>query len=409
MCTGNWVGCALRTFGIFDMSDNPQRSKKIDALIEWMANGARPAANAVDIIEGICTRLLDAGVPIDRFGLFIWTLHPNLTGRRFIWKTGGGVDRFDAPSQIFTTEIYTENPLPHVIERKEPIRRHLEDPDCPEDYIIVGELREQGFTDYLAQPLIYINGDTHVCTWSSASPGGFSTEDLTVLERVRGPLARLTEAYMLRLDATYLLSTYVGRNSGAHILDGKVHRGDGDEIEAVILFADLKGFTQLSNSVSGGALVHLLNDTFDCLVPAVMDHGGEILKFMGDGFFAIFPTSEALPPHTQIRAANSAVHAGCDALNAADFGNKLGVRTAIHHGRFHYGNIGGGDRLDFTAIGPDVNLTARLVAAATELNCDNVLSEAAAAILPEPCERVGTISLKGFGQDQTVWKVRDVT
>lgn len=384
---------------------SPQQTK-VDALIEWMVDGARSAGNAIGIIEGVCTSLVDAGVAIDRFGLFIWTLHPNLTGRRFLWKAGEGVDRVDAPLQLFTTEIYTNNPLPHVIERKETIRRHLEDPDCPEDYIIIGELREQGFTDYLAQPLIYLNGDTHVCTWSSASPGGFSERDLNILERVRGPLARLTESYMLRLDATYLLSTYVGRNSGAQILDGKIHRGDGGEIDAVILFADLKGFTQLSNSVSGDALVKLLNNTFDCLAPSVMDQGGEILKFMGDGFFAIFPTRENMPPDAQVKAAIAAVQEGWQALDTASFDHKLGVRTAIHYGRFHYGNIGGGDRLDFTAIGPDVNLTARLLTAATELDSDHVLSDAAAAILPELCEQIGTASLKGFGEDQSVWKVR---
>ncbi|WP_299664179.1 adenylate/guanylate cyclase domain-containing protein [uncultured Ruegeria sp.] len=378
---------------------------KVDALIEWMIDGARSAANAVDIIEGICSRLLDAGVAVDRFGLFIWTLHPNLKGRRFLWKAGEGVDRVDAPSQLFTTAIYTDNPLPHVIERQTTIRRHLEDPNCLEDYIIVGELREQGFTDYLAQPLIYLNGDTHVCTWSCATSGGFSKRDLAILERVRGPLARLTETYMLRLDATYLLSTYVGRNSGAQILEGKVHRGDGGEIEAVILFTDLKGFTRLSNSVSGEALVRLLNDTFDCLAPSVMAHGGEILKFMGDGFFAIFPTCKDSPPEVQIKAAIAAVQQGWSSLTEAEFDHKLGVRTAIHHGRFHYGNIGGGDRLDFTAIGPDVNLTARLVTAATELDCDNVLSEVAAAFLPELCEKVGNVSLKGFGEDQAVWQV----
>lgn len=386
-------------------SEANQQQNKVDALIEWMVDGARPAGNAVEIIEGICTRLLEADVPIDRFGLFIWTLHPNLMGRRFLWKAGAGVDRVDAPSQLFTTAVYTDNPLPHVIERQQSIRRHLEDPNCPQDYIIVGELREQGFTDYLAQPLIYLNGDTHVCTWSSATPGGFSERDLAVLNRVRGPLARLTETYMLRLDATYLLSTYVGRNSGAQILDGKVHRGDGSTIDAVILFADLKGFTHLSNSVSGDALVRLLNDSFDCLVPSVMDHGGEILKFMGDGFFAIFPTNSDLTPSTQITAAITAVREGLASLTNANFQHKLGVRTAIHHGRFLYGNIGGGDRLDFTAIGPDVNLTARLLSAATELNCDHVLSETAAAFLPKLCEPVGTVSLKGFGEDQTVWQV----
>ncbi len=388
------------------LSLNPEQQKKIDALIDWMVNGARPAANAVDIIEGICSRLLDAGVAVDRFGLFIWTLHPNLTGRRFIWKSGEGVDRVDAPMQLFSTEIYTDNPLPRVIETKQTIRRHLEDPDCPDDYIIVGELREQGFTDYLAQPLIYINGDAHVCTWSCAAPGGFSDSDLAILEKVRGPLARLTEAYMLRLDAANLLSTYVGRNSGVQILEGQVHRGDGNEIEAVILFADLKNFTQLSNSVFGDALVRLLNDTFDCLVPPVMNHGGEILKFMGDGFFAIFPTGDDLLPAAQVMAAMAAVTDGRHLLSEAEFDHKLGVRTAIHHGRFHYGNIGGGDRLDFTAIGPDVNLAARLLTAATELDHDDVLSETAAALLPGSCEQIGVVPLKGYEENQTVWRTR---
>lgn len=378
------------------------RQDRIDALVRWMVDGARPVANAIDIIEGICTRLIDAGVPIERFGLFIWTLHPNLTGRRFIWKVEGGVDRVDAPLGLFSTAIYTSNPLPDVIERQKDVRRHLEDPNCPEDYIIVGELREQGFTDYLAQPLIYTNGDTHVCTWSCTAPGGFTEADLTALERVRAPLARLTETYMLRLDAANLLSTYVGRNSGHQILDGKIHRGDGEEVTAVILFADIKDFTTLSNTIGGEELVKLLNDTFDSLVPPVMDRGGEILKFMGDGFLAIFPTTPD-EAGAQIRSATDAIRAGRQALAQAKMKHRIGFRTAIHHGRFHYGNIGGADRLDFTAIGPDINLTARLLSAATELDCDDVMSEFAATYTVG-CETVGTVTLQGFSEPQTVWR-----
>ena len=380
----------------------PSSHTKIDGLLEWMIDGARPAANARDIIVGICTRLQDAGVPVDRFGLFIWTLHPNLTGRRFIWKGGKEIDRVDAPMGLFSTEIYTSNPLPHVIERQETIRRHLEDPDCPQDYIIVEELREQGFTDYVAQPLIYINGDTHVATWSCATPGGFSGRDLGILERVRAPLARLTETYMLRLDAANLLSTYVGRNSGHQILDGKVHRGDGTEISAVILFVDLKNFTALSNSVPGEQLVQLLNQSFDCLVPPVMARGGEILKFMGDGFFAIFPTPTTADLPKQVNAAMEALAEGRTALDAAEIDQKAEFRTALHHGSFHYGNIGGGDRLDFTAIGPAVNLTARLLGAASDLGVDDVMSENVAPHCRGSRE-IGEVTLKGFDEPVPVW------
>jgi adenylate cyclase len=380
------------------------RDEKIDALINWMISGAPPHANAKGIIAEICARLLDIGLPVDRFGLFIWTLHPNLQGRRFLWKRDPGeVTVADAPMGMFSTEIYTSNPLPHVIESRQMVRRHLEDPECPDDYIIVGELREQGFTDYVVFPLVYINGETHACTWSCATPGGFSEFDLEILDRIKSPLARLTEAYMLRLDAANLLSTYVGRNSGGQILDGKVHRGDGTQISAVILFSDLKGFTELSNRVDGQTLVQLLNDTFDCLVPPVAAHGGEILKFMGDGFFAIFPTRDGVDIAGRVRAAMQATREGRAALSGADIANKVDFRTAIHHGTFHYGNVGGADRLDFTAIGPPVNLAARLLSAATEFDRDDVLSTQAAEHVSDQCERAGEIMLKGFAEPQTVW------
>jgi len=153
----------------------------------------------------------------------------------------------------------------------------------------VEELREQGFTDYLALPLIFTTGETNACTWSSACKGGFSEQDLDILKRINAPLASLTETYLLRLNAASFLSAYVGRNSERHILDGKVHRGDGEQITAVILFVDLKDFTVLSNETDGPELVGLLNGTFDRMVPPVVARGGEVLKFMGMDFSRYFP------------------------------------------------------------------------------------------------------------------------
>ena len=291
-----------------------------------------------------------------------------------------------------------------MVEKQVTIRRHLERPDCPEDYIIVGELREQGFTDYLAQPLIFTTGETNVCTWSSAQKGGFSDDDLEILRRVNPPLARLTETYMLRLNSAVLLSTYVGRNSGTLIRDGKVHRGDGEEITAVILFVDLKNFTQLSNEKAGPELVALLNDIFDQLVPPVTARGGEILKFMGDGFFAIFPYEDETGLATATGAAMDAVTEGLEALADNPVSDSVSFRTALHCGTFHYGNIGGGDRLDFTAIGPPVNYTARLLSVATDLDCDNVISGELAHYAQERCEVAGSAELKGFEGEQTIWR-----
>ena len=237
----------------------------------------------------LCTGLVAAGVPIDRFALFIYTLHPNRIGWRYTWTPEKGVVRSEGPIGLFSTEQYTANPLPTVIAKQISIRRKLADPSCPHDFIIVDELIADGFTDYLVQPIIYTTGETNAASWSSKADGGFSDEAALVLERINHPLARITEAFLLRANAASVLSAYVGRNGGHQVLNGKIHRGDGEEIEASILFTDIAGFTELSNAMAGPEVVAMLNDAFDLMVPAVERHGGEILKFLGDGFFAIFP------------------------------------------------------------------------------------------------------------------------
>jgi len=374
----------------------------IDKLIEWMVNGARPSANARDIVVGICTRLHDAGVPVDRFILFVYTLHPNLMGRRFRWQPGEEVDMAEAPVSTTSSFEYQNNPLPHVLEKQTSIRRKLYDKNCPQDYPIVEQLRGEGLTDYLIQPLVFTTGETHACSWSTKQQGGFDDEMIAVLERVAAPLARLSETYMLRLNAATLLSTYVGRNVGERILNGAVHRGDGEEISAVILFVDIKNFTSLSNSIQSSSLLNLLNDTFDALVPPIEEAGGEILKFMGDGFFAIFPFDGE---GDVMRAGNNAIYA----INAGrkniemlapDLHNSY--RSALHFGSFHYGNIGGANRLDFTAIGPCVNFAARLLSAGTELNADQVISGELARKLGISFI-VGQVSMKGFDGSQDVY------
>ncbi|WP_136657651.1 adenylate/guanylate cyclase domain-containing protein [Nitratireductor sp. XY-223] len=380
------------------------RFSTVAELTDWMIDGARPSADAREIVTGICDGLVGLDVAVDRFMLFIYTLHPNLQGSRFRWIKGEGVDIAHAKMGTFSQEVYTSNPLPRVVEQQETIRRHLEREDCPDDYIIVGELREQGFTDYIALPLIFTTGETHACTWSSAQEGGFSDRDLDILKRINAPLARLTETYMVRLNAAVLLSTYVGRNSGTLIRDGKVHRGDGEEITAVILFVDLKNFTRLSNEIAGSELVSLLNDTFDHLVPSVTSRGGEVLKFMGDGFFAIFPYSDEKGLAEMAAAAMDAVDEGAEALSKDALGDSVSFRAALHCGTFHYGNIGGADRLDFTAIGPPVNYTARLLSAATGLGCDKVASSDIASRAPGRCDNAGSAELKGFTGEQTIWR-----
>ncbi|WP_197435152.1 adenylate/guanylate cyclase domain-containing protein [Nitratireductor arenosus] len=375
----------------------------IDDLNRWMIDGARPSADARIIIDRFCRDLVTAGVPIDRFALFINTLHPNVAGRRFTWTPQAGVDLREGGLGLFVMEEYVNNPLPRVTRTQEPLRRRLTDPASLTEFIILGELASEGFTDYIAHPLIFTTGETHSATFSTKAADGFSDDMLMAVEAVRRPLTRLVEAYLLRLNAASILSAYVGRNSGGQVLAGKVHRGDGEEIEAAILFTDLIGFTALSNRHSGPQIVTLLNDVFDIIVPPVEERGGEILKFLGDGFFAIFPYGGQEELSRAVKAASEAVLDSEEKLAGSTVGKTAGFRSAIHAGRFHYGNIGGANRLDFTAIGRPVNYAARLLSAADALSARRVASAETAQHLCQPSRLAGEMPFKGFEGHQKIF------
>lgn len=262
--------------------------QKIDVLFEWMLDGARPSADAREIVSGICERLVEAGVPLKRFALFIYTLHPNLLGRRLRWTPDAGVEQTDADLGAFDGAEYRDNPLPTVIATRREVRRRLCDPDCPDDFLILGQFRKEGVTDYLVQPLVFTTGESHAATWATSAKDGFDDSAIAAFGKIRKPLARLTETYMLRLNASNLLSAYVGRDGGHKILSGQVHRGDLEEINAAIVFADLVGFTAFSNNEPADAVLDRLNQFHDAFVPHIVDHDGELLKFMGDGVLATF-------------------------------------------------------------------------------------------------------------------------
>ncbi|BCH35358.1 adenylate cyclase [Mesorhizobium sp. L-8-10] len=379
----------------------------IDALIAWMIDGAPPSrgetARPGSRIDDICRRLVAAGVPIGRFALFVNLLHPNIEGRRIAWTAEDGVTITDGPIGVSSTVEYTRNPLPKVISEQVSIRRRLNDPDALSEFMILSELRDEGFTDYMAMPLVFTDGEIHAATFSTKAPQGFSLEAIAAIELIRRPLARLAETYVLRINAASILSAYVGRNSGDQILGGSIHRGDGEEIEAAILFTDLIGFTELSNTMSGPEIVTMLNDAFDIVVPPVEKHGGEVLKFLGDGFFAIFPYNGKTTRADAVKAASETILEGETLLAASPHAGKIAFRSALHAGSFHYGNIGGANRLDFTAIGGPINYAARLLDAAAVLDLRHVVSEEIATNLCVDAKLAATVEFKGFEGPQKLF------
>jgi adenylate cyclase len=328
-------------------------------------------------------------------------------GRRFLWRRGEGVLVTEAQYDIVATDTYGRSPVPVVFKRGETIRRRLADPTCPSDYDILDEMRAEGVTDYLIQPLPFTNGEVKAVSWTTKRPDGFTDDQIGALEAIRLPLARLAEVYALRRIAATLLGTYVGRNAGERILQGRIRRGDIERIDAVILLSDLRDFTTSSNRLSGETVIALLNAYFDGLVPALEAHGGEVLKFMGDGLLAIFPVKGdpaaacrgALAAAAEARAALTEANAERSARDEPE----LRYGLALHLGEVLYGNIGSAGRLDFTTIGPAVNLTARLETLTRDLGRDLVASSAFARHCPEALHSLGTFHLRGFQAPQEVF------
>ena len=378
----------------------------VEATVAWLVDGARTALRSQDVLAELCARLIAAGLPLWRVAVFVQTLHPLTIGRSFVWKPNEEVEVFEAPHALASDAGFLTSPVLRVKTTGEAIRRRLAAPDCPLDFPILAELREEAVTDYLAFPLRFTNAEIHVATFTTRRPGGFSAEQSTALEALVAPLARVAEVRALRATAVSLLNAYVGRDAGERILAGRIRRGDSETIRAVIWLSDMRGFTKRADTMPPAALIELLNVFFDNLVPAIEAEGGEVLKFMGDGLLAIFRIADdaeiGVVRARALRAARQA-ESNIAALRAAEGGHDLRFGLALHVGEALYGNIGAGARLDFTCIGPAVNMAARLEKIAARLGRTVVASAAFAEGLAEDFVALGDFELAGFRQPQTVY------
>src|SRR6201986_1072046 len=261
----------------------------IRQVLEWLAGGALSGPNTEDVRAELCQRLLAAVVPLCRGAVFVTTLHPDVMGRRFLWQAESGVTVSNAFHSLVDQDEYRKSPFTTVYETREPLRRRFADPDCPADFEVLQDLRAQGATDYVAFPLVFTDSSIHVATWSTRQPGGFTDKQFADLTSVIAPLARVAEIGALRRPSENLMDTYVGPQTGGGTMAGKTRRGYAEAIRAAIWLSDMRGFTSVSERLPPQALIDRLNLYFGCQVPAVLGHGGEVLKFVGDGLLAIFP------------------------------------------------------------------------------------------------------------------------
>ena len=378
------------------------KTSRLTGLRHWLVAGAPGTQSYDEIVGEIGARLRAAGIPADQFGTYKTMVHPELPGRLDAWSPKSGSRRVLLTSDNLSSELWVGTPAEVCsTSGREVVYTLGADPqfDQRSDQ---KRLELRGYTQIVNLPLH--SAYTPVCnaaSFSTKAPGGFSDEMLDAFRDLQAAISRVTEAFILHDSTIEVLSTYVGRDAGARVLAGNIVRGDTEVIPAVLLFTDLVGFTSLSNNSDPAETVKLLNRHFTTLDAAVRSQGGEILKFIGDGALSIFPTpDDRAARRAAAVAAISAVEDARDATASNANTQNLKFRAALHLGDVHYGNIGSPNRLDFTVVGPAVNLAARMLETGSHLREDTVCSAEFARLVDLSPRPLGAFDLKGFDAPQ---------
>lgn len=389
----------------------------------WLLSEAWEAATTPELVARLGRKLVEEQVPLMRLALIVRTLHPQLLGNAYRWHRGSETsNQTEVPYEALTSSAYLNSPLVPIFDGVGGIRRRLEGDNPVLDFPILRDLQADGATDYVAMPLPFSNGQANALTLTTDEPGGFSTRDLGHIYEILPLLSRLFEVHALRQMSRSLLDTYLGAYTGDRVLNGRVKRGDGEDINAVIWFCDLRDSTEMAEKLSRAEYLNVLNSFFECTASSVLERGGEVLKFIGDAVLAIFPIDDENPLPgclncTPVSAACfRAIEAAKDssrrleALNgerAARGEAALRFALSIHKGKVTYGNIGVDQRLDFTVIGPAANEAVRIGNICKHLDQQILFSAEIASHLCSGAVSLGRHSLRGVRNDREIFTLEN--
>lgn len=363
------------------MNNDRSAPQLYDGLTRWLLEQGLKELDLSELVRGLGQRLVASGNPIHRIAIGGMILHPVFGALDVTWDAQSDVVRNEKfPRSGFKSAEFQNAPFFYSTVNKLPFERyHLEEGDLPRSFPIFEKLRAQGVTDYLVAFHSFghdgkalwadLPSVTHsvVISFSTRRIGGFDAHEIEYLRALTLPLSFCLKADVVRELSQTVLDTYLGTYSGSKVLDGLVERGDGNLIDCVLWYCDLRDSTALADKMPVEEFLGMMNDYFECTAGAVLDHGGEVLKFIGDAVIAIFPyEDDSRPLANMVRAA---VATAREALSRVERHNanlqgtdrptiRFGI--SMHIGSLMYGNIGTDRRLDFSVIGPAANEVVRL-------------------------------------------------
>jgi adenylate cyclase len=387
-----------------ELTEQGGRPLAMSEIIDWLVGDECHEHDDAMLAAELGRRLRATGLPLDHLGLYFRTLHPEIRGRTIGWAPDEPVQIYDRQHGVELPAAFLNNPVRRVLETQEPLIlrvNHLN--DAAWTHIDIFEGRE--LVEFVILPLRNADGSANAVSFATTHNSGFSVTERAAFARITPALRNVCELHTLRSAEQALLDTYVGALTARRILMGHIRRGEVETLEAAFMLCDLRGFTELSNRLPSQRVLQLLDAYFDCVVPAINETGGEVIKFMGDAVLAFFLREDAA----------SACAAGLQgALSALQRLQQLAISDAelhagiaLHHGKVSYGNIGYGHRLDFTLIGPDVNFVSRLQGVCSITGQSLLMSERFAGLLdPSLVMALGPHPLKGFAEPAELYTLR---
>lgn len=381
----------------------------IDQLIDHLLDRALLSPVTPADFKEACLRLQKAGLSLLRANMSWTTLHPTIEALSMIWWK-------DRPFDDLTPFLHTEedsqdwlnSPGYYVVNNQiERLGIKLDQNPLPYSFSMLTDLKEAGGTHYIIRLFKFSEPGEHthqkdgmILSFLSDRIGGFTPEEVSVLQRVERYLAIALKVVLRERIAINTLSAYLGQKAASRVLSGSIRLGDGAPIPAAIWYSDLRNSTVLGDSLPGPELLQCLNDYFSATAGAVMDHGGEVLRFVGDAVLAIFPCEDQ-PLKSACDKATLAARDSMIRLNSINDQRRqqnklpLAFGLGLHTGDLMFGNIGIPERMDFSVTGPEANETARIESMTKELSRPILASRDFAQHSPDNWVSLGEYPLRG--------------
>jgi adenylate cyclase len=370
----------------------------IAAIEDWLIDAALADPEITGLFDSLCHRLRGAGIPLERAVLNWPTLHPLFRAELIEWRIDSGAKLSQFAAEGGLPQSWIDSPF-YFVHRNELdfLRRRLIGPERLLDFPVLSDLEAGGFTDYLvtgstfrlAQVNTFDRGRSGIlASWTTRRDTGFSESDVAALMRVQRSFAVACRASLQMRVMKNLARTYLGPTAAEKVLSGDIRLGDGATVNAVVWYSDLRGSTRLSALMKPEGFLDLLRRYYCCTARAVIDEGGEVLDFIGDGVLGIFPVRGELGLPEAVRAATRATERALDlaaaeeaARQAAEPAMRFSIVLAV--GPVKFGNVGVPERLVFTAIGEVVNAVTRIDALTKTLGRSVLVTDDIAAVEPD--------------------------